>query len=68
MSEFTKTFLDRDRSRIDIIGAEESIEERSIELLKQLKDGKISISDLMGPLFGVPNLTPSINLPPGDKS
>lgn len=53
--------------RIDILGADESAEERSLYLLAQLKAGDITVSDLMGPLFGTPNLTPSVFIPPGEK-
>lgn len=57
----------RDRSRVDILHGDESIEEKSAYLLEELKSGRITVSDLMGPLYGVPNLTPSINIPPGSK-
>ena len=57
----------RDRSRVDILHGDESIEEKSAYLLEELKSGRITMSDLMGPLYGVPNLTPSINIPPGPK-
>jgi len=56
------------RSRIDVIGPEESVESKSIELLEKLKRGEITISDLMGPLYGTPDLTPVYNIPPGDKT
>ena len=56
------------QARIDVIGADESVESKSLHLFKELKEGKITIDDLMGPLTGVANLTPSVNIPPGDKS
>lgn len=54
-------------SRVDILGAGESIESRSLQLLDQLKSGEKTISDLMGPLHGIPNLTTEVNLPKGTK-
>ena len=57
----------RDRSRIDVLHGDESVEARSAYLLEELKCGRLTVSDLMGPLYGVPNLTPSIVLPPGQK-
>ena len=53
--------------RIDVYGAGESVESRSLELLAQLKSGEITVGDLMGPLAGNPDLTPEIKLPPGKK-
>jgi len=50
-----------------VLGSEDSVESRSLYLLEQLRSGEISVSDLMGPLFGVPELTPTVNLPPGTK-
>ena len=62
------SFVARDRTRIDVLGPEHaSVEEKSIHLLEQLKIGKITVSDLMGPLYGQPNLTPAIVIPPGQK-
>ena len=61
-------FSSRDRARIDVLGTEHaSIEEKSSHLLCQLKSGEITISDLMGPLYGQTNLTPAIIIPPGSK-
>ena len=61
-------FSSRDRARIDVLGTEHaSIEEKSTHLLCQLKSGEITISDLMGPLYGQTNLTPAIIIPPGSK-
>lgn len=57
----------RDRTRIDVLGPEQSVEEKSIHLLKKLRNGEITVSDLMGPLYGQPNLTPAIVIPPGQK-
>ena len=56
------------RNRIDILGPDDSVESKSIELLEKLKAGEITISDLMGPLYGTPNLTPVYNIPPGEQS
>ena len=59
----------RDRTRIDVLGTEHaSVEEMSIHLLQKLKNGEITVSDLMGPLFGQANLTPEIVIPPGSKA
>jgi len=61
-------FYSRDRTRIDVLAsAEESVEGRALELLAQLNDGTITVSDLMGPLSGTPNLTPEVVIPRGDK-
>lgn len=57
----------RDRTRIDVLHRDESVEARSAYLLEELKSGRITVSDLMGPLYGVPNLTPAIVIPPGAK-
>ena len=57
----------RDRTRIDVLHGDESVEAKSAYLLEELKSGRLTVSDLMGPLYGVPNLTPSIVLPPGQK-
>lgn len=43
--------------RIDVLGPDESVESRSMHLLQEYHEGKISISDLMGPLFGVGDQT-----------
>jgi pyruvate/2-oxoglutarate dehydrogenase complex dihydrolipoamide dehydrogenase (E3) component len=56
------------RARIDVLRHDETVEGRSIHLFEKLKRGEISVSDLMGPLSGTPNLTPTIVIPPGDKS
>eukprot|EP01035_Chromulina_nebulosa_P019347 gene19347-25212_t len=69
MASFTpESILKRNRVRIDVLGPEESVESKSIELLSKLKNGEITVSDLMGPLYGVPDRTPVYKIPPGDKS
>lgn len=57
----------RDRTRIDVARPDESVEAKSLELLSKLKNGEISVSDLMGPLFGLPDRTPNYVVPPGQK-
>jgi len=54
--------------RIDVLGAEESVEGAAVGLLAKLHSGEISVSDLMGPLYGTPGLTPEIVIPRGDKA
>jgi pyruvate/2-oxoglutarate dehydrogenase complex dihydrolipoamide dehydrogenase (E3) component len=61
------TSKDVDRIRIDILNSDESIEEKSYHLLEKLKNGEITVSDLMGPLFCTPDQTPEINIPEGTK-
>ena len=71
MAAFTlpaKAFSSRDRSRIDILGTEESVEGKSIYLFEKLKSGEITVGDLMGPLCHVPSLSPEIFIPPGEKN
>jgi hypothetical protein len=69
MASLLSSFNTRgDRARIDVLGTEHaSIEEKSIHLLQKLKNGEIDISDLMGPLYGLPNLTPEFKIPPGER-
>lgn len=70
MSSFSlpkSKFSTQERTRIDILGAEESVESKSANLLEKLKNGEITVSDLMGPLYGAPSLTPEIYIPPGEK-
>lgn len=56
-------------ARIDLLRPDdESIEARSLHLLQQLRSGEITVSDLMGPLYGTPDLTPAILLPPGQQT
>ena len=50
-----------------MLGAEESVETRAQGLLADLHEGKITVSDLMGPLFGTPELTPALFIPRGEK-
>jgi hypothetical protein len=59
----------RDRTRIDVLGPEHaSVEEKSAYLFDELRAGRITVADLMGPCSGQKGLTPAITLPPGDKS
>ena len=55
-------------TRIDVLGAEESVEGAAAGLLERLHRGELTVSDLMGPLFGTPDLTPAIFVPRGDKT
>jgi hypothetical protein len=55
------------RTRIDLIGPEESVEAKSAFLFDQLKAGQISVADLMGPLYGETGLMAEANIPPGKK-
>jgi pyruvate/2-oxoglutarate dehydrogenase complex dihydrolipoamide dehydrogenase (E3) component len=55
------------KNGIDIFSPDDSVGSKSMELLKLLKDGEISIADLMGPLSGVKGRTPVYTLPPGQK-
>eukprot|EP01038_Epipyxis_sp_PR26KG_P009703 gene9703-13060_t len=54
-------------SRIDIVGAEDSVESRSAQLLEAYHNGLISIADLMGPIHGISNLSPNLSIPTGMK-
>ena len=48
---------------------DESVEAEAVKVLNELKAGKISIGDILGPLYvkgsDMPN--PTINIPPGNK-
>jgi hypothetical protein len=57
-----------DFSRIDLLQEGETADSRAMMLLEELKAGKISVADLMGPISHLPNLSPQVNIPPGDKS
>jgi len=54
--------------RIDVLRAGESVEDRAAELFAQLGTGELTVSDLMGPLFGQPGLTPKLVIPRGEKA
>lgn len=58
---------DRDRTRIDVISSDETVESRSLHLFEKLKNGEITVSDLMGPLYGYKERTPKFDIPPGQK-
>jgi len=47
---------------------QESIEAQAYHVLEQLKEGKMTISDLLGPLYGTRELNPLIPVRRGDKS
>lgn len=57
-----------DYSRIDVLREGETVEARSAFLLEELKSGRISVADLMGPIGNLANLSPDLYIPPGDKS
>jgi hypothetical protein len=48
---------------------ESSVEADAVQILNDLKGGKISIGDILGPLYvnGKDDMNPTINIPPGDK-
>jgi thioredoxin reductase len=54
---------------IDVYSSEDSVEEKSIELFEQIKNGSVSIDDLMGPLNprDIENMAQA-TIPPGQKS
>jgi hypothetical protein len=54
-------------ARCDVLAAGQSVESQSQALLQQLHTGEISVTDLMGPLHGIPKLNASIVLPKGSK-
>uniref|UniRef100_A0A7S2UXV1 Mercuric reductase n=1 Tax=Fibrocapsa japonica TaxID=94617 RepID=A0A7S2UXV1_9STRA len=49
----------------EILHNGEGVEAEALHILEDLKNGKKSISDLLGPLYGDRELTPTINLRPG---
>jgi pyruvate/2-oxoglutarate dehydrogenase complex dihydrolipoamide dehydrogenase (E3) component len=53
--------------RLDVLNTAESVEERAIGLLEQLRRGDITVADLMGPLSGIPDLTAHIPAFQGGK-
>lgn len=55
-------------ARIDHLREGEDVEGRSLYLLEELKAGRITVADLMGPVAHLPNLSAEITIPPGDKS
>eukprot|EP01033_Poteriospumella_lacustris_P020055 gene20055-14623_t len=55
-------------ARIDHLRDGEDVEGRSLYLLEELKAGRITVADLMGPVAHLPNLSAEITIPPGDKS
>jgi hypothetical protein len=57
--------------RIDLYNSDEfhSIESFSMHLFDRLRSGDLTISDLMGPLYGkFTNLNPNLKINPGDKT
>lgn len=55
-------------ARIDALREGEDVEGRSLFLLNELKQGRITVADLMGPVSHLTNLSADISIPPGDKS
>lgn len=56
---------DKNFQRIDVLQAEESVEAKTAYLFEQLKSGQISVSDLMGPLGGIRDLTANLSISNG---
>lgn len=54
--------------RIELAHAEDDAEAAAGHIFAKLQAGEITVSDLMGPLFGTPNLTPALVIPRGDKA
>lgn len=56
-------------SDVTVTHPEVSVEDAAIQKLADFKDGKITIGDLMGPLYvNTAEMNPIINIPPGTKS
>jgi hypothetical protein len=56
-----------DFRRIDILQPEESVESKALHLFEKLQSGEITISDLMGPLNGITDLSANISIPRGNQ-
>ncbi len=54
--------------RIDLLREGETAEDKSLQLLDDLLNKRISVADLMGPIGGLPDLSPNASIPPGNKS
>jgi len=53
----------------DLMNSESSVEADALQKLNDLKAGKITIGDIMGPLYvNTVEMNPVINIPPGQKS
>lgn len=51
-----------------LAGDDEIVESRAAALFEKLKSGEITVSDLMGPLFGDQNLSSNLSMPAGEKN